>query len=464
MIKLLILCSTASLVCGCGSTVGTGTAQPQPVSSQEDEVPSVTSDEQTAEEPTPAVDSPDNVPGLLTLDDISDLPEGTARGTEFAGRTYEFVSDLVSDCDCMVDETPNGFCSNFSALPSDGSVVRVQQDGGFISFEQLTLSGDLANTSVPTGPGTLNADGTWILGSVSRVFDTETDETVGQQLILADGRLTDALMTFHAVRRIQAVKDGVRVDCRLETDGIYRRTDDSEHNAEEDISGLDFDSDGVPDGTDNCWEDYNPTQVDVDGDSIGDACEPDVDLDGVADDVDNCGLFNPDQTDADNNGVGDACDVDVTPARDSCDLQGDVIQSTIVSDFSGFAQGNIYELLNGQYWQQVDFLYRFDYAFYPTANLVRVNGEWQMTVDGIDESVAVECLRVLFESYVAGSTTGFDGSSVFELENGQVWEQTEFYYYYHYAYRPKVVIFDDGQCTRMKVDGIERAVCVQQVN
>ncbi len=45
----------------------------------------------------------------------------------------------------------------------------------------------------------------------------------------------------------------------------------------------DSDSDGVPDDSDNCPNDYNPGQEDVDSDLIGDVCDPDDDNDGVVD-------------------------------------------------------------------------------------------------------------------------------------------------------------------------------------
>lgn len=86
---------------------------------------------------------------------------------------------------------------------------------------------------------------------------------------------------------------------------------------------LDVDEDGVLDNVDNCLEQYNPDQLDTDGNAVGDACD-DADADGVLDyyyDVeaenpytprDNClGLSNPDQLDLDRDGEGDACDLDI---------------------------------------------------------------------------------------------------------------------------------------------------------
>lgn len=98
-------------------------------------------------------------------------------------------------------------------------------------------------------------------------------------------------------------------------------------------SVIDTDSDGVADGADNCEYRYNPLQLDGDGDSIGDVCDPvpgcggcgqaaceqyaDSDNDGISDVIDNCPtICNSQQFDADNDGVGDVCDT--TPGCGGC--------------------------------------------------------------------------------------------------------------------------------------------------
>ena len=72
----------------------------------------------------------------------------------------------------------------------------------------------------------------------------------------------------------------------------------------------DSDNDYVPDNTDNCPNVSNNSQMDVDGDGLGDACDSDLDIDkdGVTDLHDNCPeIYNPDQINSDHDGPGDVC-------------------------------------------------------------------------------------------------------------------------------------------------------------
>jgi CSLREA domain-containing protein len=87
---------------------------------------------------------------------------------------------------------------------------------------------------------------------------------------------------------------------------------------------TDADGDDIPDGSDNCPNDFNPQQEDADGDGQGDVCDPDDDNDSVVDPSDNCPFIaNADQADNDLDTQGDACDSDndndsVVDAMDNC--------------------------------------------------------------------------------------------------------------------------------------------------
>ena len=67
------------------------------------------------------------------------------------------------------------------------------------------------------------------------------------------------------------------------------------------------------------------------------------------------------------------------------------------------------------------------------------------------------------ESKTDGEFNGWSGDTVVKLENGQIWEQSEYYYEYHYAFKPQVLIYSSSSGFKMKVDGVDKAVGVKQL-
>ena len=64
---------------------------------------------------------------------------------------------------------------------------------------------------------------------------------------------------------------------------------------------------------------------------------------------------------------------------------------------------------------------------------------------------------------IEGEFEGWDGESVFELCNGEVWAQVSYDYTYHYAYRPDVTIVETSSGWLMTVEGVRDTIMVEPV-
>ena len=67
------------------------------------------------------------------------------------------------------------------------------------------------------------------------------------------------------------------------------------------------------------------------------------------------------------------------------------------------------------------------------------------------------------ESKIDGDFEGWDGETIVKLYNGQIWQQNEYYYDYHYAFMPKVLVFKSGSGYKMWVEGIKKAISVERL-
>jgi hypothetical protein len=66
----------------------------------------------------------------------------------------------------------------------------------------------------------------------------------------------------------------------------------------------------------------------------------------------------------------------------------------------------------------------------------------------------------VIESYIDGEFTGWEGETIFKLDNGQIWQQSSYAYHYHYAYHPKVTIARTRAGYKMLVEGVDESVYV----
>jgi hypothetical protein len=77
-------------------------------------------------------------------------------------------------------------------------------------------------------------------------------------------------------------------------------------------------------------------------------------------------------------------------------------------------------------------------------------------------SAKSDCVPAV-ESTISGDFNGWDGETIFKLDNGQIWQQAEYDYSYSYSYRPEVTIYEASGGCRMKVEDENETILVRRI-
>ena len=67
-------------------------------------------------------------------------------------------------------------------------------------------------------------------------------------------------------------------------------------------------------------------------------------------------------------------------------------------------------------------------------------------------------------SCIADEFEGWNEDTIYELDDGSKWKLISYKYSYMYDYRPKAIIWRDGERYFLEVDGISEKQEVQEVN
>lgn len=141
------------------------------------------------------------------------------------------------------------------------------------------------------------------------------------------------------------------------------------------------------------------------------------------------------------------------------------IISQIDGEFTGYNDGVVFKLLNGQVWQQNKYKYKYHYAYCPHVRIYTdASGSCLMEVEGVDEPVEVIQVSIIVEGPIVSDFSGFKQGAIFKFNNGQVWEQREAKYSYHYAHRPQATIIDGVDGFQLQVEGMDEPVHVRKVS
>lgn len=232
-----------------------------------------------------------------------------------AGAGTEACDGVDNDCDGQIDEEGAVNCSVLYAdSDSDGygDAADYKCLCAAAGLYQAATPGDCDDSLYSVNPlspescstpedddcdGTANEIGS--LGCQSIYMDLDRDgygvassvaclcEGVGSQDAVMAGDCDDDAAGVHP--GAPEACDGIDNDC----DGaIDEGIADTDLDGQADCVDIDDDNDGIPDVSDNCILVANPTQSNIDGDTLGDACDPDKDGDSDLNEAD-CAPSNP---------------------------------------------------------------------------------------------------------------------------------------------------------------------------
>jgi hypothetical protein len=71
-------------------------------------------------------------------------------------------------------------------------------------------------------------------------------------------------------------------------------------------------------------------------------------------------------------------------------------------------------------------------------------------------------MQIICESRIDDEFQGWDGDNYYQLANGEIWQQAQYKYSYHYAYRPNARILSDGSRFFLEVEEMSEPVEVKR--
>lgn len=158
-------------------------------------------------------------------------------------------------------------------------------------------------------------------------------------------------------------------------------------------------------------------------------------------------------------------------ATASCLAYADCYKDSIISPTPFMGNNDeIFKLASGSVWQ-VKYEYEYMYAYYPDVVICPSTG--QLIIKGKKLNVELVSSRSsnsstgessdVIESRIDGDFNGWEGETIYKLQNGQVWQQSSYHYAYHYSYSPKVTIYKSNGFFYMQVEDMDDPVQVKRL-
>ncbi len=141
-------------------------------------------------------------------------------------------------------------------------------------------------------------------------------------------------------------------------------------------------------------------------------------------------------------------------------------------------QGRIFKTTSGSVYEVTGLTLQLVLELQPDVTVLKNGDAYKLVVEGFEEPLICKLLSSaksipnlpkapstasVVETQINDTFEGWDGETIFKLSNGQIWQQAAYAYTYHYAYRPKVLIYLSGSVYRMKVEGVESSIPVKRL-
>jgi hypothetical protein len=151
------------------------------------------------------------------------------------------------------------------------------------------------------------------------------------------------------------------------------------------------------------------------------------------------------------------------------------IHTSIDGEFNGWAGETVFKLSNGQLWEQTEFDLYVTARISPSVTLTTNGGLVTLTVDSSGESVEVQQITKFYETCILNDFnspfyfTGWRGDTIFEMCNGDVWQQSSLGIQVTTVIAPPdVIIYESAARSgfrkfKMKVEGIRDTISVVQL-
>ena len=155
---------------------------------------------------------------------------------------------------------------------------------------------------------------------------------------------------------------------------------------------------------------------------------------------------------------------------DTAALNSFAVESRINGGFNGFGFDTVFELQNGQFWQQTSFNISSNIALSPKTFVVSDGLAYYIFIEGVTGKTKVKPISDIsnvalntdvFITNVGNDFKGFESGATFDLINHGLWQQTSPTYRYHYEYRPEVVVFGTRNNYKMIVPSMGEYVIVE---